>query len=669
MHGSECLDQVKDYFCQCFTGYEGKNCEQDINECDAKPCQNGAACLERSNRTLYELGVFTDQFGYNTSGGYVCRCLPGFEGDDCQIDIDECALANPWPCKFGTCVDGINNYTCQCHAGYEGDDCEIEINECDRHQPCVNGECVDLIADYKCVCPTDFGGKNCSVQLLGCLNVSCQHGGTCVPFLEEETVHRFTCQCPFGYHGDLCQHATTMSFNGSAFMPVQTNRDEGYDLSFRFRTTLPNGLLAVGQGQTYYRLELLAGQLNLHSSLLNKWEGVFLGSNLNDAEWQSVRVRFNFTHLLLVVNNEEAMYPINPVESINSTETSFGMTVLGGATSFLRILAQGLPFFVGCMENVVVNGNWVVPSTTGSSPSSNILFLPGVGVDVGCPREDHCRPNPCQNQGKCNDLWTFFNCSCQRPYLGDTCQLSQSITESCNQKTSTSDFFLLFLFDAIGYTAATFGHENSSSSLVSVSITPQERLALSNSMDISMFIRTREDSGLIFYLGTPPASSSASDASINLWPASYIAAELQKGQLLVVADFGDTEQIFPVRSQPLNDGNRHLVQVVRDRLQLEVKINGTVLFSDSLTSFRPLQAEVLFLGGLPPSSRLSRNLRHSGARITRQATLASQLASSNSLQALRFKGILQDVQVLFPSSSLIFSSECPKLFVIFFLLN
>jgi hypothetical protein len=85
-------------------------------------------------------------------------------------------------------------------------------------------------------------------------------------------------------------------------MPVQTNREEGYDLSFRFRTTLPKGLLAVGQGQTYYRLELLNGQLNLHSSLLNKWEGVFLGSNLNDAEWQSVRVRFNFTHLHLAVN-------------------------------------------------------------------------------------------------------------------------------------------------------------------------------------------------------------------------------------------------------------------------------------------------------------------------------------------------------------------------------
>ena len=363
------------------------------------PCLNGAECFERSNRSLYEPGAIFHQdgpFSYNTSGGYLCRCIPGFEGTNCQINIDECALAattmstsvggsSMGPCKFGTCVDGINNYTCSCFPGYEGDECESEIDECVRYEPCRNGaSCVDKIADYTCQCPPNYGGKNCSVELLGCIDVSCLHGGTCQPFLEEESIHRFTCQCPFGFHGQLCQHATTMSFNGSAFMPVQTNRDEGYDLSFRFRTTLPSGLLAVGQGQTYYRLELLNGQLNLHSSLLNKWEGVFLGSNLNDAEWQSVRVRFNFTHLHLVVNQQEAMYPINPVESINSTETSFGMTVLGGATSFLRILAQGLPFFIGCMENVVVNGQWVIPSHSptaaaqaqqATSPTDQMLHL------------------------------------------------------------------------------------------------------------------------------------------------------------------------------------------------------------------------------------------------------------------------------------------------------
>ena len=106
-----------------------------------------------------------------------------------------------------------------------------------------------------------------------------------------------------------------------------------------------------------------------------------------------------------------------------------------------------------------------------------------------------------------------------------------------------------------------------------MSITPQERLALSNSMDVSLFVRTREQTGLIFYLGTPPPAFAGSSDG-NKW-ASYIAAELRDGQLLVVAELGDSEQIFTVDSVPLNDGNSHLIQVTRSAPQLiaDVSIN------------------------------------------------------------------------------------------------
>jgi len=105
---------------------------------------------------------------------------------------------------------------------------QVEIDECERFAPCVHGKCVDLVADYQCDCTDNYGGKNCSVELLGCIDVTCLHGGTCLPFLVDETEHKFTCKCPYGFYGELCQHATTMSFNGSSFMAVQTNRDEGY---------------------------------------------------------------------------------------------------------------------------------------------------------------------------------------------------------------------------------------------------------------------------------------------------------------------------------------------------------------------------------------------------------------------------------------------------------
>lgn len=79
-----------------------------------------------------------------------------------------------------------------------------------------------------------------------------------------------------------------MSLSGSSHVLINTAREEGYDVQFRFKTTLPNGLLAIGKGLTFYILELVNGRLNLRSSLLNKLEGVFVGSGLNDSKWQKV---------------------------------------------------------------------------------------------------------------------------------------------------------------------------------------------------------------------------------------------------------------------------------------------------------------------------------------------------------------------------------------------
>jgi len=54
------------------------------------------------------------------------------------VDIDECAGE---PCLHGECVDGVAEYSCLCEPGYEGDDCEEEIDECQRFQPCQRGAC------------------------------------------------------------------------------------------------------------------------------------------------------------------------------------------------------------------------------------------------------------------------------------------------------------------------------------------------------------------------------------------------------------------------------------------------------------------------------------------------------------------------------------------------
>ncbi|KAM2703130.1 hypothetical protein EV2_004757 [Malus domestica] len=59
-----------------------------------------------------------------SSRGYICRCLPGYEGnpylpDGCR-DIDECNAPNA--CSMGTCINTPGNYTCKCPKGYKNDD-------------------------------------------------------------------------------------------------------------------------------------------------------------------------------------------------------------------------------------------------------------------------------------------------------------------------------------------------------------------------------------------------------------------------------------------------------------------------------------------------------------------------------------------------------------------
>ena len=71
--------------------------------------------------------------------------MPGFTGDLCAIDIDECQSD---PClNQGICIDEINGFTCNCSQGFIGVQCELSTENCSTVLGCQNdGTCTRSIS-------------------------------------------------------------------------------------------------------------------------------------------------------------------------------------------------------------------------------------------------------------------------------------------------------------------------------------------------------------------------------------------------------------------------------------------------------------------------------------------------------------------------------------------
>lgn len=75
--------------------------------------------------------------------------------------------------------------------------------------------------------------------------------------------------------------------------------------------------------------------------------------------------------------------------------------------------------------------------------------------------------------------------------------------------------------------------------------------SLNGSLDVSLFVRTRKDRGLLFYLGSDPQGSDG----------GFLAALLHGGRLRVALHLGGEDRTLQVPGGPLDDGRLHFVQV------------------------------------------------------------------------------------------------------------
>uniref|UniRef100_A0A8C8RJA8 Crumbs cell polarity complex component 2 n=1 Tax=Pelusios castaneus TaxID=367368 RepID=A0A8C8RJA8_9SAUR len=460
LNNATCLEGVTNYSCACWPGYTGQHCEEDVDECAANPCHNGGMCFERSNQTYYETRPdFPREFSYSQAAGFLCWCQPGFSGENCSVNIDECASE---PCQNGgRCTDLVNGFLCHCLPGYSGVECAVNIDEC-RDDPCENGAtCEDAIADYICYCAPSqdgilWGGKNCSVALTGCQSHDCQNQALCIPTYQAET-HGHICRCQSGFSDATCSTPTTFSIGSRG---RDMTGDHPAMVSLRFRTTLPDAILFYrGHDAEYLFLELSDGMLHVGLKRNGAESPLLLeGLRVDDGQWHKAEV-------LLQQSLELKLWhkTCDTGVCLKSSPIGDGATSLSPA--FLKTYIGGS--FIGCLEDLQIDDRAILPL--------DIPHHESALVELGCNRTEWCHIQPCSHNGRCVDLWATFRCDCSRPYKGQTCSHE--------------------------YPAGTFGLEDLSSF---ASFTVADNLGAN--FNISFFIRTLKPSGLVLQIrnGTNP---------------------------------------------------------------------------------------------------------------------------------------------------------------------
>ncbi|XP_041848140.1 protein crumbs homolog 1-like [Melanotaenia boesemani] len=334
------------------------------------------------------------------------------------------------------------------------------------------------------------------------------------------------------------------------------------NVTFRFRTDRPNGTLFQRRvDDLLLSIELIHGHLCL-LSLRGQGSSTLvqeLPEYLSNKKWHTVEASLGGVVSLIRLLCSEGSC---------TGDSSTEVQLFDQATSLPEPGAVRQSLFIGA-----VRGNWTLGRTVDEAPANPSAFLgcfrdvfvnshlvlpvkaPDLGtqanITVGCSDKDKCDDSPCQNRGRClSQSWRSYMCECHRPYEGSNC-VEEYITARFGNKDLES--YAVFSLDA----------------------------DLGDSVIVSMFIRTRQSSGLLLIL------SNSTSQYLRMW--------LEDGRVKVQINNFETL----AGGNEVSDGHFHLVTVKLEGTAVSLYQSAQNQGSMTIRRIQTHPGDLVFVGGLP----------------------------------------------------------------------